>query len=121
MKALVVTLLVSGSVLAGVVDSSGVGGHVSLSPGCGGAQAADTQGCRRPFAQALLELLAADGKPVATVRSNEDGSYVLNAPPGRYRLQVRGRAKLQRCPSPSVEISANAHAVVDIECDSGMR
>ena len=120
MRVLIAGLLwLSASALAAANDS-GVRGRITQSPACAGAQPADAA-CSRPLAQVQVELTKEDGTAVAATRSGADGSYAMLAPPGHYRLQVRGRARLQRCPSPAVEIVAGTHAVADLECDSGMR
>jgi hypothetical protein len=120
MKALILGLLWLGAGALAAPGESGVHGRITLSPACAGAQPEDAS-CARPMAQVQVELRKEDGTPVAATRSAADGSYAMQAPPGRYRLHVQGRAKLQRCPVPVVEIPAGAHAVADVECDSGMR
>jgi len=120
MKALMAGLLWLGASALAAENDSGVRGRITQAPTCAGAQPADAV-CSRPLAQAQVELIKEDGSPVAATRSAADGSYVLQAPPGHYRVQVRGRARLQRCPVHQVEITAGAHAVADLECDSGMR
>ena len=120
MRAMIIGLLWLGASARAAEGDSGVRGRLTQSPACAGAQPAEAA-CSRPLAQAQVELSKEDGTPVAATRSAADGSYALLAPPGHYRLHVRGRAKLQRCPSPAVEIAAGTHAVADLECDSGMR
>lgn len=100
--------------------SSGVQGVVTLSPACGGAQREGAD-CRAVFANVELRLVAGDGAAVATTRSSASGQYRLAAPAGHYRLQVMTSAKLPRCPSPDVVVMDGKYAVVDIDCDTGMR
>ena len=115
--------MTAGALAAGGV-SSGVQGVVTLSPSCGGAQREGVD-CHAVYANVELRLVAGDGAAVAvavaTTRSSASGQYRLTAPAGHYRVQVMTSAKLPRCPSPDVVVMDGKYAVVDIDCDTGMR
>ena len=95
-------------------------GVVWISPTCGGPQREDAT-CRAPLAGVEVRLSGDDGRVAASATTDAGGAFAMQAPAGRYQLQVTGTGKMRRCPRQDVTLPLERSGPVNLECDSGMR
>lgn len=70
---------------------------------------------------ALVEAHTAEGQVIAIANSGSDGSYAISLPPGSYTLAAVTSGPFPRCPQAAAVVPPHAVAVVDIDCDTGIR
>ena len=94
-----------------------VSGKVSLGPMCGGPQR-EGQSCDIDYADVEVQLLHADGRPVATTRTDARGAFKLVTPSRDVKLRVMA-PKVVQCPQQVLRLPVGLPLTV--ACDSGRR
>jgi hypothetical protein len=103
------------------IGSNGrVTGHVLAGPTCPVEQSSDTK-CQPKAVQGSVQF-EQDGDVVGTIDIKIDGAFATEIPAGSYTVTVDvGDNIFPVCSPVEVEVQANADAVVEISCDTGIR
>jgi hypothetical protein len=117
----VLGLILAGCGQARAAPDSGVAGLVWVGPMCPVVQ--EGVDCPDQPLEADLEVADADGKIVARVRSEADGSYRIPLEEGSYLLipLSPGEAGLPFASPIPFEVAPGAWAELDVHYDSGIR
>ena len=99
--------------------SHAVAGKVTVGPQCGGPQR-EGQSCDVDYEGVEVRLLDAQGRTLASVRPNAQGSFRLVGPAGRHTVRVIS-PKIVRCADQGVKLPQAVSATLAIACDSGRR
>ena len=110
------------SFTAPAAKESGISGQVLLGPTCPVERLGDPN-CASKGYQTLIDVFlgAETGALVATINSDEQGKFTATLSPGTYVIAPRGGSPLPRCESIIVNVSANAYATVELQCDTRIR
>lgn len=114
--ALVAIASLCGCTWAGAAEYT-VSGKVSLGPMCGGPQR-EGQSCDVDYADVEVRLLHADGRQLATTRTDARGAFKLAASSRDVKLRVMS-PKVVQCPEQALRLPAALP--VTVACDSGRR
>lgn len=114
-------LTAGGCLAAGPSNPAGVSGQIMLTPACPGPQRIDQTPCSDGLAGARVQLLTDAGEVLVAVEADAQGRFVIQAPPGAYRLHVDVEGLYPRCEDARLKISAHRQVQVRLVCDSGMR
>lgn len=103
-------------------DAGTLSGTVTLSPTCAVETMPPDPTCApRPYVTSVRVVTEGGEEVVARANTTSEGKYVLNLPPGTYRLQAGSGEPLPRCEEKTVRITAGSRTVSDISCDTGIR
>ena len=94
-----------------------VSGKVSLGPMCGGAQR-EGQSCDIDYADVEVRLLDAEGRRLASARTDARGTFKLAATSRDVKLLVMA-PKVVQCPQQALRLPVEMP--VAVACDSGRR
>lgn len=77
----------------------------------------------KPFAASIAVMLAADERPVLTVRSDQDGQFQVELPPATYRLapQAPNPGAPPYAEPQTVTVEEGKYMSIVIKYDSGIR
>lgn len=114
--ALVVFAGLCGCTWAGAAEYI-VSGKVSLGPMCGGPQR-EGKACDIDYVDVEVRLVHADGRPLATTRTDARGAFSLVASSRDVKLRVMA-PKVVQCPEQALRLPAALP--VTVACDSGRR
>lgn len=97
--------------------SSGISGTVSYGPLC------PTEPCSvKPTYDFDIIALKENGSEAARTHPNEDGTYELKLPPGRYEIKAsRSFASELGSPPRLVQVESNRPTHLDLSFDTGIR
>ncbi|MBI3547549.1 MAG: carboxypeptidase regulatory-like domain-containing protein [Elusimicrobia bacterium] len=98
---------------------TGIRGHVSIGPNCGGPSRPDRPCPDKPHAATIV--ISQEGKEIARVRSNAQGVFEVGLPPGRYRVEGVSGNPFPHGGSATVEVAAGRVTRVEIKFDTGIR
>ena len=103
--------------------ATGVRGTVTASPTCPVETIPADPACApRPVAGAVLVFTDADGREVKRATSDQDGSFSVELPPGRYQVMAQAVEGLMATPGPmEVEVEAGPPAELQVSYDTGIR
>ena len=103
--------------------ATGVRGTVTASPTCPVETIPADPACApRPVAGAVLVFTDADGREVKRATSDQDGSFSVELPPGRYQVMAQAVEGLMATPGPmEVEVDAGPPAELQVSYDTGIR
>lgn len=96
-------------------------GTVTASPVCPVETLDDV--CRpRPLANKLVQIKGPDGKSI-TMTTDQQGTFSIQLPPGRYLLEVQSVSypMRQRAPLTAVSVVAGQTSEINIPIDTGIR
>gem|GEM_PF-1053125 len=119
---LIVILLMASAGVAGAGRcDSGIAGSVSLGPLC----PAERPGmvCSRPL-ESTIDVLASDGKRVATAHSAKDGTFKVCLPPGKFTLvpeRIKNDTFWPRPIAQEADVAAGRFTQVNVSYDTGIR
>jgi hypothetical protein len=100
--------------------NSGIAGTISLSPAHGGP-IREGMPNSKPLAQIEFVVENVSGT-VATFKTDDQGKFSVNLPPGHYRVSRKDYAsRVGRFGPFEVDVTAGQMAEVEWTCDSGMR
>ena len=100
--------------------ASGIEGYVRLSPTCPVERVPPDPRCApRPY-QTRIDVYQGLAF-VATILSDANGYFRTALAPGTYTVRANPGHTQPRCPSHTVTAPAHAFAMVEIECDTGIR
>ena len=94
-----------------------VAGKVSLGPMCGGPQR-EGPGCDVDYADVEVRLLHADGRQLASTRTDARGAFRFVATSRDVKLRVMA-PKVVQCPEQALRLPAATP--LTLSCDSGRR
>ena len=94
-------------------------GKVSVGPQCGGPQR-EGQSCDVDYEGVEVRLLDEQGRTLAQVQTNAQGSFQLAGAAGRHTVRVIS-PKVVRCPDQWVELPQLGDTPLRLACDSGRR
>lgn len=124
-RAWVALALLAGCLAAPSPSSSGIHGVAMLGPVCPVQRdPPDPQCADRPFV-GNLSVMSVDGaRVVATFATRADGSFNVTLPPGDYAIRnADNPSGLPRCVAEggTFAVRADAWALVNVSCDTGIR
>lgn len=96
-------------------------GTVTVSPVCPVETLDDI--CRpRPLANKQVQIKASDGKSI-TMTTDQQGTFTIQLPPGRYLIEVQSVSypMRQRAPLTAVSVVAGQTSEISIPIDTGIR
>ena len=100
---------------------SGIVGQIKIGPTCPVVRIEDP--CPDQPYQATLTVLTLDGQKVITFRTNTEGKFQVNLPPGDYVLHPENSSKrpLPNAPDVPFTVLSNAFTNITVTFDSGIR
>jgi len=103
--------------------NSGMTGVVLLGPICPVAPVGDKSCADKPYVTKVLVMRAGSTKisPFVTAKTDKQGRYKVELPPGKYSVQAVGGSPLPYCEAKSVTIKSNEMLAVNFSCDTGIR
>jgi hypothetical protein len=102
----------------GPVGQTGIAGTVTIGPTCP-VQRIDSPCPDRPYEATIT--VWQGGNRVAEARSGPDGHFVVELPPGTYRVVGESPGTFPHATEQTVTVSAGGLAQVQIQYDSGIR
>ena len=96
-----------------------IAGKLSLDPQGGGPQR-EGQSCDVDYEGVEVRLLDEQGRTLAQVQTNAQGSFQLAGPAGRHTVRVIS-PKVVRCPDQWVVLPQLGDTPLRLACDSGRR
>ena len=96
-----------------------IAGKVSLGPMCGGPQR-EGQSCDVDYADVEVRLLHADGRPLASTRTDARGAFQFVATSRDVKLRVMA-PKVVQCPEQVLRLPRIDASPLTLACDSGRR
>src|SRR4051794_38193158 len=106
----------------GVGGATGIRGTVTEGPTCPVVRPDDPTCDPRPIAGATVTVKTADGATVARVTTENDGTYAIGLPPGRYVVEATRAEGFATSSGPAqASVTANERTVVDLAFDTGIR
>ncbi|QGZ38679.1 hypothetical protein IP92_00967 [Pseudoduganella flava] len=101
-----------------ITAASGIAGEVILSPIMPVERPGDVN---HRSCEAMITIVDAAGRAVATVRSGADGRFEIALAPGTYRLRPESGAAGPYAPQQTVVVTGGRLTPVRIVYDSGIR
>ncbi len=103
--------------------ATGVQGTVTASPTCPVETIPADPACApRPVAGAVLVFTDAAGREVKRVTSAQDGSFLVELPPGVYQVMAQAVEGLMATPAPmEVKVEAGQPTELQVSYDTGIR
>lgn len=103
--------------------TSGVRGVVMLGPTCPVMRDPPDPACAdKPYATPVAIYRASDPvHALVLTRSDADGMFEAQLPPGQYTVGAEGGATLPRCATQEFSVAADTYTSVEVSCDSGIR
>jgi hypothetical protein len=102
-------------------QKSGIRGVVTIGPTCPVATMPPTPGCDDRLYATTLTITNKEGKVVATVTSDSDGTFTANLPAGVFTISSNEDVKMPSLAPQTVVVSENAYTTANIQFDSGIR
>ncbi len=101
--------------------ASGIEGTVTEGPMCPGpVQVGDNSCPNRPY-QATITVLNANNNQVAQIKTDAEGAFKIELPPGTYVLHPLSDKPLPRAADQTVEVMPGQYTQMSIIYDTGMR
>jgi len=101
---------------------SGVRGTVMIGPTCPVQRVPADPACAdKPYATAILVYPKGALAPYVIGNSATTGAFTFMLPAGTYTIGAGSGSALPRCTPVEVTVTADAYAVANITCDSGIR
>jgi hypothetical protein len=101
---------------------SGIEGRVVLEPICPVEQDPPDPNCApAPYETTVTITEAGSTKVIAAAKTDAQGYFVVDLPPGSYVLAPKGGTVLPSCEIVSTTVRTDAYAHIDISCDTGIR
>jgi hypothetical protein len=102
------------------VPTGGVNGHVLAGPTCPAERPGDPA-CQPKAVTGSVRFAQGDGV-VASIRIDRTGAFAIRLPPGSYTVTVdTGESVFPVCKPVDVMVTDGAFALIDINCDTGIR
>lgn len=101
---------------------SGIRGTVLVGPTCPVERTPPDPNCAdRSGAIDLMVTTLNGDRTIETFRSNANGMFSLDVPPGIYLIRGASKNALPSCGATKVTVRADQYTEIDISCDSGIR
>ncbi len=113
---------ISTSTSTGVLSyKSGIRGMVTIGPTCPVMrEPPDPQCADKPY-QASLRIKNQAGKVVIEVKTNKDGTFKFDLPPGQYTIENAAGGVMPSLSPVTVTVGQNGYQEVNLQFDSGIR